>query len=126
MTTKAKDAKDKGDDVDLTTDAIDSLTYEDVKAEIAATTNRLSRLQTRKAFLEENYARSGNWKEAAKTPLISDDGISYARVSTHRIVNLTDPTDKLNAHRLELHVDGKVYTHVEETSEGQWIYRFDK
>lgn len=129
MTTKKQDdsaSKTTDAPVDAATDPIDAMVYEDVKAEIAVTANRLSRLQARKAVLEESYARGDHWKDAAKTPLTSDEGISYASLSSHRIVNLTDQTDKLNAHRLELHVAGRIYTHVEETSDGQWIYRNDK
>lgn len=110
----------------LIDDPLADLSYEDTKKEIAEHTQRIGVLKAHLERLEWAYNRSDNWKDTLEDPpLKSDEGIAYTRVSTHRIVNLTDQEDKVNAHRLELHVDSKVYTHVEETSTGEWIYRND-
>lgn len=55
----------------------------------------------------------------------SDEGMPCAWLSAqyNLIVNLS--TDAYDAKRRELHVNGRAFQHVAETSEGRWIYRYD-
>jgi hypothetical protein len=112
-------------DVPVTADA--DLDYAGVTAAISETQTRLRALTTRKAALEEAYARGTHYAEAMQDTFKSDEGIDVARLSGHRVMNVIDPAlDIQRAHVLTVHVDGVVYQHVEETPGGHWVYRSDK
>lgn len=112
-------------DVLVTADA--DLDYAGVTAAIGETQTRLRALTTRKAALEEAYARGAHYAEAMKDTFQSDEGIDVARLSSHRVMNATDPAlDIQRAHALTVHVNGVAYQHVEETPGGHWVYRSDK
>ena len=62
-----------------------------------------------------------------ETHPLSDEGVLFEYITTDVIVNFTDAeTDVYNAHRRELHVNGRVFQHVAEDPHGHWLYRLDR
>lgn len=109
----------------VTADA--DLDYAGVNAAIGETQTRLTALLARKATMDEAYARGAHFADAMQDAFKSDEGIDVARLSGHRVINVTDPAlDLQRAHVLAVHVDGVAYHHVDETPGGHWVYRSDK
>lgn len=118
MTTKvASVPKKPNDDASVSIDALD---YAQTKAAIREAENRVTQLREHQQSLETAYGHGLHWKEAAKNPITSDEGVPCAWLSSHRIVNLSKGVD---AHKLELSVNGRRFTHVHETPDGVWVYR---
>ena len=54
----------------------------------------------------------------------SDEGVAYDWLA-HPDVIVNFATDAYDSRRRELHVEGRCFSHVEESLEGHWIYRHD-
>ncbi len=65
--------------------------------------------------------------EAAPVALIvSDEGVTVERLDHETIANRTNAADfPYDARRRELHLAGRVFTHVADATDGAWIYRAD-
>lgn len=60
----------------------------------------------------------------APVQYFTDEGVRYEWLAhPNSIVNFA--TDSYDAHRRELHLKGKTFSHVSETVEGRWTYRAD-
>ena len=53
----------------------------------------------------------------------TDEGVRYEVLDHETVVNLA--ADTYDAHRRELHIQGRAFTHVADTPSGAWIYRHD-
>ena len=54
----------------------------------------------------------------------TDEGVRYEVIDHETVINLA--ADTYDAHRRELHIHGRAFTHVSDTPSGAWIYRHDR
>ena len=54
----------------------------------------------------------------------TDEGVRYEVLDHETVINLA--ADTYDAHRRELHIQGRAFTHVSDTPSGAWIYRHDR
>ncbi len=58
--------------------------------------------------------------------IVSDEGVIVERLDHETIANRTNAADNpYDARRRELHLAGRVFSHVADAADGAWIYRAD-